>query len=308
MSLTRAAERAVKLALDLIALSGAFGLAFLLRFEGSLPPSSVAELLAALPVVLAAQLLGLTVFGVRRLCWRHVSLREAQRVALALLAASALLLGLWVGAAWGLPWPERLFGGPLPLGVLLLDLPLSVLGVVGVRAAARRWSEGRQRRGQPPAEACVPTVLVGADFAAAAVARELSARPELGVRLLGLVDEDGRKRGMLIGGVPVLGGLKDLPELARAEGAEQVLITPRAPESVRRTADLCAGSGLAVKIVPDLGEVLRGRLGASTIREVRIEDLLRRPPVALDLEAVAANLRGRRVLVSGAGGSIGAEL
>ena len=142
------------------------------------------------------------------------------------------------------------------------------------------------------------------------MAREIAARPELGISPVGFLDDNTSLQGLVIGGLPVLGTTTQFADFARRYGVQQTLITiaARPQEAVRRVAGLCKKAGIPVKIIPPLHEILSGSLNLSRIRDVAIEDVLRRPPVQLDSTSIAAVVRGRTVMITGAGGSIGSEL
>ncbi|RTI10538.1 polysaccharide biosynthesis protein, partial [Thermus scotoductus] len=142
------------------------------------------------------------------------------------------------------------------------------------------------------------------------VVREMLRHSEAGLYPVGFLDDDPNKRGQTIAGVRVMGTLEALPQVARALEVEEVLVAiPSAPGSVvRKVVELSRAAGVRYRILPGVYEILSGRVGISQIREVRLEDLLRREPVRLNLEEIAGYLEGRVVLVTGAGGSIGSEL
>src|SRR5262249_54118841 len=140
MSFRLRLTRAGQTALDLVALGCAFVLAFFLRFEGPPPPEFAHVMLLGLPCALAVKLVCLGALGVRRLSWRHVSLLDARRILTGLAAASALLLtaGLLVGLFRSAVLIQISF---IPIGVLLMDLPLGFLGIIGLRVSWRAWVE-----------------------------------------------------------------------------------------------------------------------------------------------------------------------
>jgi FlaA1/EpsC-like NDP-sugar epimerase len=310
--------RAGQHALDASILVLAYVAAFLVRFEGWPPPSERTRLLVSLPVVLVVQIFALRSREIHKVAWRYVSLRDARRLLSALSIATAVLLCLRaiVGASW--------FAGSLlhtrwallgqvygPIGVLLADGIFAFCGLAGVRALRRLESERREVHHRRVGEKDpVPTLLVGAGRAGALVARELAARPDLGMQPIGFVDDDPAKLGTHIAGLPVLSTTANIERIARELGARQVLISmASAPgKAVRSVMKLCEAASLPVKIIPGLFEIINGAAALSRIRDVAIEDLLRREPVDLDVDAISEFLRGRVVLVTGAGGSIGSEI
>ncbi len=299
-----------KTALDVAVLSAAFCLAFLIRFEGSLSADYFRAMVLALPFVLAVKLLCFAALGVRRLTWRHVSLVEAKRIFVSLWAATVMLLALRLETEALYRLQPSLRSAQVPLSVLLMDLPLSFLGVMGMRVWFRAWVErsgrgaaaGRQR-------AKVPTLLIGAGRAGVLVAKEIAAGGTA-IEAVGFLDDRPGQVGSVIHGLPVLGTVAELPRIVKQRGARQALIALEGASGadIRRVARACEGCGVTAKIIPEILEIVQGRIDLSRAREVAIEDLLRREPVRLDGDAIAAVIRGRKVLITGAGGSIGSEL
>ena len=142
------------------------------------------------------------------------------------------------------------------------------------------------------------------------VAKEVEKRPDLGLRLVGFVDDDPGKVGEVVHGMKVLGATEQLAQIAERKGAKQAVITIANPsgKDIRRITGLCEEAQLPVRIIPSLFEILEGRVSLTRVRDVSIEDLLRRPVVDLETERLDRLLRGKRVLVTGAGGSIGSEI
>src|SRR6185295_17459944 len=142
------------------------------------------------------------------------------------------------------------------------------------------------------------------------VAKEIAGRPELGIVPVGFIDDDPLKHGSVLHGIPVRGTTRDLARIARDRGAEQAIITvANAPGAVvRNISEACKHAGLQVKIIPGLFQLVGGELNLTRIRDVAIEDLLRREAVVLNDAAIAADLKDRVVMVTGAGGSIGSEI
>ncbi|MCC6419147.1 MAG: polysaccharide biosynthesis protein [Gemmataceae bacterium] len=300
-----------KVILDTSILAAAFSLAFLLRFEFAVPDHYAAVLLVYLPAVVAWQLGLLALGGVLRSTWRHTSLCDALRLFNWLAGGTALLFCGRILADAGAPGLAFLSNYPVPFGVLLFNLALSFLGLIGARVAVRLRNERGERRASGVSRpASVRTLLIGAGRAGVLVAREIHARPDTGIEPVGFLDDDPSLSGMRIQGLPVLGTTAQLARIARNSRAEQALITiASVPGTViRRIARLAEESGLTTKIIPPLHEIVGGQINLSKIRQVAIEDLLRRDPVCLDGAEVSALVRGRTVLVTGAGGSIGSEL
>lgn len=195
----------------------------------------------------------------------------------------------------------------VPRSVPLIEGGVALLLLGGVRLLARIWHE-RERRAKPGQAQRV--LVVGAGEAGTMIAREMLRHPEAGMIPIGFLDDEPAKRRQSFLGLPVLGQLNDLPEVARQTKADEVLIAiPSAPgRVVRRVVDLAREAGTTYRIIPGVYEILSGRVSISQIREVDVEDLLRRDPVRVNLEEITGYLENRVVLVTGAGGSIGSEI
>lgn len=306
----RGQRRSVSRAIDLVVLSGAFWLAFLLRFDGAIPPSYIEQALFVWLYVVLLQYAGLLAFRVPSFAWRYVGLRETVRISLALTVPSSLILSFRLfGANWLLPSAYAHYLR-VPIGVILINLVLAFLGITGVRALRRLTAERDRSRRRASKESAVPTLLIGAGEAGLMVAKEVEKRPDLGMRLVGFVDDNPTKHGNVLHGLKVLGGTSEIGPVAQRTGAQEAIITiaNAAGEDVRRIRGFCDEAQVPVRIIPSLFEILEGKLNLGRVREVSIEDLLRRPVVELETERLERFLKGRRVLVTGAGGSIGSEI
>jgi FlaA1/EpsC-like NDP-sugar epimerase len=301
--------RSTQVAIDLCVLSAALWVGFYIRFDWDVPPAMLRTLLVLWPYVVGIEYLVLFAHGVPRYVWRYVGLREVSRILSASAAATFLLLILRAGGGhW---WSELAKQVVLPYGVIAINFTLTFLGIAGVRTLRRLLSEkskadSRRQRGVDP----VPTLLVGAGQGGVLVAKEIANRPELGINAVGFLDDDPGKKGTLVHGIPVLGSIDAVGRIAPGLAAKQALITVSNAQgkTVRRISELCSKAGLEVKIIPGVYELVGGQINLSRIRDVAIEDLLRRDPVTLDSEAIAHALQGRTVMITGAGGSIGSEL
>lgn len=307
----RLKTRTSQFMIDISVLMLAFFLAMLVRFDWAVPPVMFRQLMIVLPYVVLLQYAFLSGFGITRFSWRYISLRDTVRIFTAIASVTTLLVALrFLSPLLVDRFPLARYG-IVPLGVLLGDFVLSFIGLTGVRALRRilgeRLASNQHRPEQSPH---VPTLLVGAGQGGVLIAQEIARRPDLGILPVAFVDDDPVKQGAVIQGIKVQGTTKELLRLAQRHGAEQALITiSNAPgSSIRQITQSCKEAGLAVKIVPGAYEIVGGRVNLSRIREVAIEDLLRREQVKLDTESVADVVRGQPVVVTGAGGSIGSEL
>lgn len=303
--------RGSQMAIDVGVLAIAFFLAFVLRFDWDIPFDMFRRLVLTFPYVIAFQFVVLLVFSVHRFSWRYFGLREAVRIGAAVALTAVVLLGLRIGLA-----PTVRAGNftarflLLPIGVIAIDGVLAFVGLSGVRSLRRMAGERSDARMLVRADRKTRTLLVGAGDAGLQVAKQLERRPDLGVSPVGYVDDERTKVGTMLHGIPVLGTTEDLVRLCADHEVSQVLITIAAASGpqIRRITELCESAGIEVKTVPALAELVDGAVELSTIRSVAIEDLLRRAPVALDEAAIGEAVRGRVVMVTGAGGSIGSEI
>ncbi len=240
-------------------------------------------------------------FTLHRQAWRQISVADL----------SALLKAVGVGAACcfaaGIVWHEV---AGFPRTVPLIAGSLAVVGMGGTRLALRLWNERTIKDLTLVGQSERRVLLVGAGSAGARMAREIRRHPASGMTVVGFLDDNSLKRKVTVSGLRVLGALADLPAVVRASGVDEVLIAmPSASGS--RTRDVVEGAratGVACRILPGLTEILAGDVGLSRVRGVQVEDLLRREPVALDLDGPLDYVSDRTVLVTGAGGSIGSEL
>ncbi|MFZ9889602.1 MAG: nucleoside-diphosphate sugar epimerase/dehydratase, partial [Myxococcota bacterium] len=293
--------------LDIGVLGAAFFTSYLLRFELDVPVNFQRNALVQLPFVLLVQFGALFAAGVYAFVWRYVGLRELR----AFLRAAAwslapLLLVRLLGQDSHLAWR-------IPLSIIVLDTVLGMGSVLGLRVLRRalyeRYERHRGLHGNVDGGARKLVLLVGAGRAGVMAARELLGRGDAGVELCGFIDDDINKQGLIIHGLKVLGTTKDLPRLVRSLDVDHVIITiaSAAREDIRRIARVCEEIPVRMRIIPGLFELLQGKVAVSRLRDVQIEDLLGRSPVQLDTSVVGPFLEGRLVMVTGAGGSIGAE-
>jgi FlaA1/EpsC-like NDP-sugar epimerase len=298
-------RRGLQVVFDFAVLSAAFWLAFLFRFEFSIPKTWLPQALLGWPYAVVIGYAMLSAFGVPNFSWRYISIRDTARLGIALAGATAILLVLRVV----LP---RLFGGValIPYGVLCMNLFLGFVGLVAVRAIRRIVGETLERQRRSAGQKRERVLLLGAGQAGVVVAREIIARPDLALHPVGFLDDDLLKVGSRIGGLPVLGRIDDVAEIAARKRVTRVLITiaNASGSLIREITMRCKDAGLDTKIIPGIYEIVGEHVNLSRIREVRIEDLLGREQVLLDEDEINRSIRGAVVMVTGAGGSIGSEL
>jgi FlaA1/EpsC-like NDP-sugar epimerase len=309
---TRLLYRQVQLFMDIVILVGSFILAYLLRFDFRIPEPELAHMLVQLPLVLLLQFAALALAGVYSFVWRYVGLREVPSFLRAAAGSAAVLLVLRFGL------PDELHLWRVPLSVILIDAALAFGGALSVRVMRRVLYESYERerldrtasRTLGARRRRKPVLLVGAGRGGVLAVREIQARGDFDIEVLGFVDDDPLKQGTVIHGVRVLGTIRDLPRLVRELGIDHVVITiaETRRQLLRRIAEVCQKSGVRMRSIPGFYEILQGKVEISRMRDVAVETLLGRDPVYLDQSELDRFLGGRRVLVTGAGGSIGSEL
>ena len=236
-------------------------------------------------------------FGLYRGLWRFASLPDLQRILLAAgLGAVAIPVVLVMLRLTSV----------VPRSVLILYPPVLIFLMAGSRFTYRIWKEHRLY--SPLAALGEPVLILGAGEAGARLTKELAHSRQW--RVVGLLDDDPAKQGRLLRNVSVLGPISELPIWVRRYGVRTVIIAlPSAAHGVRRrVAELCAAAGLEALTVPSYEDLISGRSQLTTIRHVELDDLLGRDPVVLDSAGLREWLGDRVVLITGAGGSIGAEL
>ncbi len=290
------ARHAAVLAHDLAAAAAAWAIAYWLRFNLDIPAAYFRGMLVGLAWMLPAHAAVFFSLGVYRGMWRYVSVKDLQRIVLAV-ALAAVVVGACV-------FMFQL--GDVPRSVLILQPLLLIMAMGGTRFAYRAWRE-HQLYGRVGDEG-EPVLIMGAGDAAMMLLRELKRSQEW--RVVGLLDDEAGKRGRSLDGVPVLGSIGEVAGHAERLQVKNVIIAmPSAAAAARRrAAEAATAAGTSVLTVPAIDDLLSGRVSISHLRKVELEDLLGREVVTLDSDGLHRLLGGRTVLVTGAGGSIGSEL
>ncbi|NTV94182.1 MAG: polysaccharide biosynthesis protein [Thiobacillus sp.] len=283
---------------DIVAAGLAWMVAYALRFNLDIPHEYLRDAQITVGWVVILQTFFFWRFGLYRGLWRFASLPDLKRILLA------------VGMA-AVATPAMLFltriEAVVPRSVLFLDPLLLLLIMGGSRLAYRAWKE--HRLASLLVSDTIPIIVAGAGSEADTLLRDLS-RSGAHWRVVGLLDEDVGNIGRQVQGIPVLGGLAELPHRAKTlDVRDVVLALPSHQIALRRQlVEICTAAGLRVLTAPALEDVMDGRVAVSQLRPIELDDLLGRVPVTLDDAGLADFLGGQVVLVSGAGGSIGSEL
>ena len=248
-------------------------------------------------------------FGLYRRLWAYASIRELMLIVVAVTTASIFLSVAMVGLIYLQVSRSNFIGFPRP--VLVIDWLLSIILVGGLRFSSRLIAETRSTAAVEPSDRWYRRVLIiGAGDAGALVAREIQKNPQLNLELVCFLDDDKAKQKLQIHGIPVVGPLDELPRVITRRRIHEVIIAiPTAPgEVVRKVANFCHEKNVPFRTMPGVYELIGGKVSVNRLREVNINDLLRRAPARIDDRHIGSTLGGKRVLVTGAGGSIGSEI
>ena len=314
---TKISRRIVaQVAIDVCLMVAATAFAYIVRYDlpDQASPQNRVVILWTLPVLISLRLGSVALFHLYRIHWRYMSLPDLRLLLAAITTSSVLFyIFLFVMGLGG--------RGDYSWGMQIIDWGMNMLLLSGVRIGYRELSDmGRHfgfrlEAGNPDPPTDLPrqrTLIVGAGDSGEMLARDLKRRPQDSLLPIGFVDDDPFKRKIRIHGLPVLGSCAEIPAICTKLGVDVILIAiPNASgKTIRDILAHCEQTTARLCIVPSVGEMVRssGSLRRTPVRDINIEDLLRRAQVRTDMEKIAGYVSGQRVLVTGAGGSIGSEL
>jgi FlaA1/EpsC-like NDP-sugar epimerase len=286
----------VNVATDAILFVMAYFVAFGLRFDFDLDSLRAWQFLVTVPILVPIRLIVFWRWGMFRLYWHHVGFRDLFGLQSAVTLSSLLFVVAlyFVGLGYN-----------MPRSVFIIDWLLTIFFCGGAMFATRYV---REMRLEPAAGR--RTLLVGAGSGAEQLLRQTQHNRGHDLTIVGIVDDDPSTHTQLLHGAPVLGSTRDMARLVARFRIELVVITVQhaTKDQMRDLVERCAATGVEYKILPSLAEMLSGPTLGGRLREVRIEDLLGRQPVSIDLGPVAREVTSRTILITGAAGSIGSEL
>jgi len=288
----------VKFLLHLAIFVSAYQLAFLFRFDFSIPMIYLPVIWGTIPVLLLSKALGFYSFGLFQGWWRYVSIRDILPITLGCTLGSLIFYGVLYAL-----WPPN----PIPRSIYILDWANTLLFVLGFRYMVRA---GREALGRRRPDFVRRVLIVGAGAAGQMIAREISGNLSLGMEQVGFIDDDPAKIGTRIQGAKVLGGHVRIGDLCERYQIDEIIIAiPSAsPSAVRHIVEHCREVSATFRILPGVGDLIDGKVSVRALRNVDLEDLLGRDPVELDVDLLHRHVTGRTVMVTGAAGSIGSEL
>ncbi|HNT98892.1 MAG TPA: polysaccharide biosynthesis protein, partial [Elusimicrobiales bacterium] len=291
-------------AVDLLLVSFSYWISFHLRFDFTLPPEHLPAFQSTFLIVVAARMAAFYYFDLYRGFWRYASLTDLTSIFKAIISSQVVIAALVFFLRHGI----------FPRSVLIIDPILALILVGGIRFVIRSTREFRSSPGQD----AVKTLIFGAGDLGESVLRDFMREKGLRRRIVGFLDDDKKKWGRKIHGVPIIGGRSRLDEVVRRHGVEEVVIAVNHSRgkliselvALFRDGDLL--KKVQIKTIPTLSEMLAhdpsSRKWAAGMRKIELSDLLNRKPVKTDMEPVSELVKGRTILVTGAGGTIGAEL
>ena len=298
-------------ALDVCLLVAAYFLSYAIRFEGQIPVRYWNNFESTLPYIVCFKLFTFFMFGLYKGMWRYTSLADLVSLLKAILTSSfGIMLGVF--------FMFRSQG--FARSVFIIDGMLTFIFIGGIRVGIRfiLWEKERSLRflfynpfsSKEMRRFDKRLVIIGAGDAGEKMLREIRDNPKMDYDVVGFLDDDPKKKGKSIHGVPVLGSVMRIHDMAYRDEMDEILVAaPSASaKQMRRIIEACEGTGLKTRTTPGIGELIDGKVSFKTIREVSFEDILGRDPIDLDLKSIGDYLKDRVILVTGAGGSIGSEL
>jgi FlaA1/EpsC-like NDP-sugar epimerase len=296
----------VMLSVDAIIISFTYFLSYLLRFDGAIPHAHITNFGHTVLWILPLKLVSFFVFGLYKGIWRYTSISDIESLVKGCLASTGtVLLILFISV--------QFYG--FARSVFIIDLFLTFIFIGGFRVAVRMFYYRQNKRlfcslSNSEKAKSKRVLIAGAGDAGEKVIRGLYDDPRLPYETIGFVDDDPRKIGREIHHAPVLGAISRIPSLVKKLCVDEVFIAmPSATgDQMRKLVSSCKKCCVPYKTLPGLPDLINGKISINDLREVRFEDLLRRPPVDLDVANIKDYITDNRILVTGAGGSIGSDL
>ncbi|HUV76714.1 MAG TPA: nucleoside-diphosphate sugar epimerase/dehydratase [Desulfobacterales bacterium] len=302
----------IVLGIDLLLLTASLFLAYLIRFDFDLPQQHSVLLYKMLPFVLIFKIISFYFFDLYRGMWRYTSIADLLNIIKASFVSTLCIVCLILFSH------TRFIG--FPRSVFIMDWCFTILFISGYRLGIRVYFEhfSEDKTGLIPIWKTFNRkhvdskrlLIIGAGNCGEKIYREIRDNAQLHYNVLGFLDDDPAKVGKKIHGIPVLSYIRDISKIIKKTRADEALIAIPSTNSqqMRDIVEKCKESKIKFKTIPGMGELINGKVTINAIREVAYRDLLGREVIKLDEEQIGAYLQGQRVMVTGAGGSIGSEL
>ena len=289
-------RRIAKIFIDVLFIGFAYLLAFQIRFDFQVPEFEYKLMVSTFPMLIIIGFFSLIGFRIYQSRWQYASIKELISIFMAISWASLVLVMVM--------YFLRIHD--MPRSILAINWMLGLLFLGGVRFSYRIFMEFR---GYPIGNRC-RTLIIGAGNAGEMIIRHMNSDPKLGYYPVGIIDEDREKLNTKIHGVKVFGDLDQLQSVVKKRQAEEIIIaTPSAnPLEMRKIVQACEKTGIKFKTVPGPKEIVDGTVHLNQVREVKIEDLLDREAIRIDMNRIRSLVNNKVVLITGAAGSIGSEL
>jgi len=279
----------------------AFYLSFYIRFEGAIPDIHLRQFAIYLPVFLGLKITAFYVFQIHRFTWSYVGLYELLKIFKVLTVCSLALSSLILFLAY-----EESFRG-FPRSVFLIDYALSLILVGGFMVSKRVYLHDKRY----PLLEQKRTLIIGAGNAGEQIVRDMKRTKDSLYLPVAFVDDDPAKKKVLIHGIKVVGNRKDIPRIVKNLEVEMAVIAMAsvASKEIRDIVSYLHKAGInEIRIIPGTKEIMSRNISILDIKKIDLKDLLSREPIEIEYSQLRKNLEGKRILITGAGGSIGAEL
>lgn len=287
------------MSIDAVIVSLAVVFAYLLRFDFQIQKQFMSQIPYMMVTFTGLVLLLNYYFGIYKRMWRYASIGELVTIIKVATLAAVLMFLFYIGL-------KLVYPVVVPRSIFLIVMGLNIVFLGGSRLLWRMSRDGYTKL-QPHHERAL---IVGAGDAGTLVARDLKHNERISVYPIGFVDDDPSKCDLEVLGIPVLGSREDIPQIVEEHKVDMIIIAiPSAKrKDIRQIFDIAKNSKVRVKILPQVSDIIEGKVSLQQIRDVRVEDLLGRDPVQVDLQGIMDYVTNKTVLVTGAGGSIGSEL
>jgi FlaA1/EpsC-like NDP-sugar epimerase len=286
---------------DAILFIFALYLSYLLRFEGIIPKNELRQFFSSLPLFVGIKLLTYYFFQIYRFTWSYVGLYELLKIFKVQTLCSLLISTIILFLTY-----EKSFRG-FPRSVFLIDYVLSLIIIGGFRISKRVYLHSKKY----PLIEQKRTLIIGAGNAGEQIVRDMRRTKDSLYLPLAFVDDDPAKKKVLIHGIKVMGNRNDIPDIVKNLEVEMAVIAmPSAPsQEIRNIVSYLHKAGIQeIRIIPGTKEIMSRNISILDVKKIDLKDLLSREPIEIEYSQVEKSLKGKRILITGAGGSIGAEL